>query len=76
MAPQAAIRVDYYSMLTFTCQCGGKIVGPPPPNCPHCGARIKRVRQRANPWPVVIIAILFAALLGIVFLLTRAPASL
>lgn len=58
-------------MRTLTCQCGGKIVGPPPTHCPHCGAKIKRIRQRANPWPLVIIAALFAVLLGIVLALTR-----
>jgi hypothetical protein len=51
-------------MRSFTCQCGGTIVGPVPKVCPHCGKKVRRVRQRVNVWPLVIVAIFFASLLA------------
>lgn len=51
-------------MRKYTCQCGGAITGPPPERCPHCGATIRRIRQRVNVWPLVIIAMFFASLLA------------
>ena len=51
-------------MRRLKCQCGGTIVGAVPGHCPHCGAKIGRVRQRTNYWPIVAIALLFAALLA------------
>ena len=54
-------------MHQFTCQCGGTTVGPPPKHCPHCGKKVRRVRQRVNVWPLVIVAVLFASLLAFAF---------
>jgi hypothetical protein len=51
-------------MHKLTCECGGTIVGPPPKRCPHCGKKIRRVRQRVNVWPLVIVGALFAMLLA------------
>jgi hypothetical protein len=58
-------------MRPYVCQCGGVIVGPRPHHCPHCGAKIKRFRQRVNVWPLVIIAVLFAAVLAFLFWLVN-----
>jgi hypothetical protein len=61
-------------MRKYVCQCGGTIVGTPPERCPHCGAKIKRIRQRVNVWPLVIVAALFASLIAFVlWLVNRAP---
>jgi hypothetical protein len=51
-------------MRKFTCECGGVIRGSPPEQCPQCGRRIGRIRQRVNVWPLVVIGIFFASLLA------------
>jgi hypothetical protein len=58
-------------MRKYICQCGGMILGNPPKHCPHCGAKVKRVRQRVNVWPLVVIAVLFASLIAFVLWLVR-----
>ena len=59
-------------MTRYVCQCGGVIEADrPPPKCPHCGARIGRVRTRGRWLPGVVIGLLFAALLAFVFWLLR-----
>ena len=62
---------DNQVMRRYTCQCGGIIVGRPPDVCPHCGAKVKRVRQRINVWPLVLIAVFFATLLAFALWLIR-----
>jgi hypothetical protein len=49
----------------FYCACGGEIAPPLPAHCPHCGARISGIARRANPWPWLIIAALFAGVLAL-----------
>jgi hypothetical protein len=59
-------------MPRYICQCGGVIdARKPPTHCPHCGAKIGRVRQTGYYAPLLIIALLFAALLAFAVWLVR-----
>jgi hypothetical protein len=59
-------------MPRYVCQCGGVIDAVrPPKQCPHCGAAVARVRTRGQLTPIVLVALLFAALVAFVVWLTR-----
>ena len=58
-------------MRKYVCQCGGVIVGEPPERCPHCGAKVARLKQRVNIWPPLIIAALFAILIAFLVWLAK-----
>lgn len=51
-------------MRRLVCQCGGRIVGPVPSHCPHCGARIAGVRRRLDLAGPLVVAAMFLALVA------------
>ena len=56
----------------YICPCGGAIEARvPPANCPHCGAKIARVRKPFGLAPLAIIALFFAGLLAFALWLAR-----
>lgn len=64
------MRIEVQTGRTLRCPCGGEIREPLPPNCPHCGAKIRGVRRKANWLGPAIILLLFAGLCAALYLLT------
>ena len=56
-------------MRRLRCPCGGEIGDPPPSHCPHCGARIRGVRQRTNWFGPVLVVLLLLGLVAVLFYL-------
>ena len=57
----------------LVCECGGEVPRPIPPSCPHCGRVIAAVRRPviAWLWPLIVIGLFFALLVGGVLVLVR-----
>ena len=67
--PAAERRNTMPKREKIICSCGGRLSRPLPDKCPHCGARIIGARQNIWPlvWPVLVIILMFAALVGILW---------
>jgi len=57
-------------MRRLSCSCGGEVPRPLPTHCPHCGARIRRLRRKTDWVGPLIVVLLFVAMIILLLWLT------